>query len=116
MHHYSFVSLVVIAIIIHPYKFKYTSLNTNKINKCRTMRKRNKICRLKKHTVTRARDYSTESYRWSMPTGADKVHVYAYDGARHSSTISTRLGFSNAAATRSLSFNCLFTATKQQHH
>uniref|UniRef100_A0A0A9D5V8 Uncharacterized protein n=1 Tax=Arundo donax TaxID=35708 RepID=A0A0A9D5V8_ARUDO len=31
-------------------------------------------------------------------------------GDRHSSTMSRRLGFSNAAATRSLSFSCLFTA------
>jgi hypothetical protein len=36
----------------------------------------------------------------------------AYDGAKHSSTISTRFGFSNAAATRSLSFSCLLTAQK----
>lgn len=30
-------------------------------------------------------------------------------GSKHESTISCRFGFSSAAATRSLSFNCLFT-------
>jgi hypothetical protein len=36
----------------------------------------------------------------------------AYVGAKHSSTISTRFGFSSAAATLSLSFSCLLTAQK----
>uniref|UniRef100_M1AJG7 Protein FAM96B n=1 Tax=Solanum tuberosum TaxID=4113 RepID=M1AJG7_SOLTU len=49
--------------------------------------------------------------RLDLHTPKQKLH-HAYDGARHSSTMSTRLGFSNAAATRSLSFNCLFTASR----
>jgi hypothetical protein len=40
--------------------------------------------------------------------------VQPKDGARHSSTISTRFGFSSAAATRSLSFSCLLTAYKTE--
>lgn len=34
-------------------------------------------------------------------------------GDKHSSTMSSRFGFSNAAATRSLSFSCLFTDKKK---
>jgi len=47
-------------------------------------------------------------YQCEKPVHQAKV------GAKHSSTISTRFGFSNAAATRSLSFNCLFTARNER--
>jgi hypothetical protein len=35
--------------------------------------------------------------------------LFKYDVARHFSTTSNNAGFSSAAATRSLSFNCLLT-------
>lgn len=41
--------------------------------------------------------------------GDDEL-LHSKDGAKHSSTMSSRFGFSSAAATLSLSFNCLLTA------
>lgn len=48
-----------------------------------------------------------------MPLTAGWKYIQSNVGAKHSSTISTRFGFSSAAATRSLSFSCLLTALKE---
>lgn len=50
----------------------------------------------------------------NINVGSDMSGTQSNVGDKHSSTISSRFGFSNAAATRSLSFSCLFTATNNR--
>ena len=60
---------------------------------------------------------------WQANTNNNKENVYpmflmdhAYVDSKHESTNSNKLGFSRAAATRSLSFNCLFTKNEKWNY